>query len=217
MSGKSMTQHASGGMVRRRSRTLSRKTVVDAAVIMVDRDGPDAVSMRALAAELGVTPMALYNHVADKRDLLAAVAERILAETTFEHDHGDWRERIEACFRSLRAMCLRHPGAARLMQIEGVAPPAALAPMEVTLDALKGAGLGPADALRAYFALIGFTLSQASYQTQGPFPGLEPDRAVRKGQTSGALEWDFDRAFEFGLALILDGIERVAVKSAQFP
>lgn len=211
-------------------RRLDRDRVVEAAIAMVDRDGADAVSMRALAAELGVTPMALYNHVADKRDLLAAVAERILAETTFEHDHRDWRARVEACFRALRNMCLRHPGAARLMEMEGVAPAAVFAPMKVTLGALSEAGLDPADALRAYFTLIAFTLAQSSYQTRGPLPDLEPDRAARierlaarrpqeEGQDLRALlptgEWDFDRAFEYGLSLILDGIERAAEVSSR--
>lgn len=186
---------------------------------MVDRDGADALSIRALAGALGVTPMALYNHVADKRDLLVSVAERILADARFDHDEEGWRPQIEACFATLRAVCIRHPGAARLMEIEGVAPAAAFGPMEVTLKALCEAGLEPTDAMRAYFTLVSFTLAQASYQTGGPFPDLDPAHAVQAERLSEGLaqavdealppsaSWDFDGAFAYGLSLILDGIE----------
>lgn len=218
------SQPAPGKAARRpaqaRSDPLSRPQVLKAAIAMVDRDGADALSIRALARDLSVTPMALYNHVADRRDLLVSVAEAILAEAQFDHGGDHWRSRIEACFRTLREACIRHPGAARLMEIEGIAPGAVFGPMEVTLDALSRAGLGPTDAMRAYFALVGFTLAQASYQTRGPFADLDPRAAVRAQRLSAGLAktvaaafppsatWDFGGAFEYGLSLILDGIEK---------
>ena len=64
-------------------RSLSRTRIVDAALAMIDRDGVDAFSMRLLAAELGVTPMALYNHVGGKLELLRSVAGQVLAEMVF--------------------------------------------------------------------------------------------------------------------------------------
>ncbi|MCR4265802.1 TetR/AcrR family transcriptional regulator [Nitratireductor sp. ZSWI3] len=194
--------------------------MIEATIAMVDRDGADAFSLRALASELGVTPMALYNHVASKRDLLVSAADRILASAKFDHGETNWRLQIEGCFRALREVCIRHPGTARLMEIEGIAPSAVFGPMEVTLDALSKVGLNPTDAMRAYFTLVSFTLAQVSYQTRGPFSHLDPAEAIRKQNLSASLvelvrealpassSWDFDRAFEYGLSLILDGIEK---------
>ena len=199
------------------ARTLSRTRIVEAALIMIDRDDVDAFSMRALAADLGVTPMALYNHVGGKLELLRGVAGQVLARVDFDNGAQDWRERVAGCFRALRGACLRHPGAARLLEVDGVAPAAVFAPMEVAVAALTAAGLTPVDALRTYFALVSFTLGQASYETRGPVVALEPAAAATQGKLTGDLsdlvvralgdEWDFEASFEFGLATFLDGIE----------
>ena len=198
-------------------RSLSRTRIVDAALAMIERDGAEAFSMRLLAAELGVTPMALYNHVGGKLELLRNVAGQMLAEIEFDNGTQDWRERVAGCFRALRDACLRHPGAARLLEVDGVAPAAVFAPMQVAVAALTGAGLSATDALRAYFTLIAFTLGQAGYQARGPVAALEPGPAAGAGSLDDKLAeiigpslenaWDFDAAFEFGLKLILDGIE----------
>ena len=198
-------------------RSLSRTRIVDAALAMIDRDGAEAFSMRLLAAELGVTPMALYNHVGGKLELLRNVAGQMLAEIEFDNGTQDWRERVAGCFRALRDACLRHPGAARLLEVNGVAPAAVFAPMQVAVAALTGAGLSATDALRAYFTLIAFTIGQAGYQARGPVAALEPGPAAETGRLDDKLAeiigpslenaWDFDAAFEFGLKLILDGIE----------
>jgi TetR/AcrR family transcriptional regulator, tetracycline repressor protein len=203
------------------TRDLTRDKVIDAGLDLIDREGPDAVTMRRLADHLGVTPMALYNHVSSKTDLLRAVAERALSEAEFDAGHADWREQVKACFRVFRALCLRHPGLARLLETPDVAPAAVFSPMDVTLRALRWTGCNDQDRLRAYFTLVGFTLSQTSYQSRGPFPDLEPSDRVRAERLAGRgypsveslrmpATWDFDAAFEFGLSVIVRGIEAVA-------
>ena len=133
--------------------------------------------------------------------------------TTRRFDGGGTggRARIEHCFREFRALCLRHPGLAGLLETAGAAPSSVFAPMEVTVHALRGAGLADLDALRGYFTLVSFTLGQVTYQHRGPFPDLTPARQARENP-SAALDrvteaWDFDAAYEFGLRLILDGVE----------
>jgi hypothetical protein len=90
--------------------------------------------------------------------------------------------------------------------------------MEVTLRALREAGLNELDSVRTYFLLVGFTLSQAAYQTRGPVPALEPPEQVRAERLAergyGTIErlqlpstWDFDETFEFGISLVLNGVE----------
>jgi len=205
---------------KRHHRDLTREDVVKAGLRLVDGKGVDAITMRGLADVLGVTPMALYNHVSGKKDLLRAVAEHVLNNTSFNGQHRDWREQIKFCFRTFRCICLRHPGMARLLEIADVAPAAVFAPMDVTLRALDKAGLEVTDALRAYFSLVSFTLGQASYQSRGPIPDLEPSEKIRAERLAGrgyaAVErldtrenWDYDAAFEFGLMLIIRGLEAV--------
>ncbi|WP_422026519.1 TetR/AcrR family transcriptional regulator [Roseovarius sp.] len=203
------------------ARDLTREKVIGAALETLDRDGFEALSMRSLANRLGVTPMALYNHVNGKQDLLRAIATHVLGTADFDRQEAHWRNRVEACFRQIRALCRRHPSLPRLLETAGVAPAEVFAPMETSLRALREAGLNDLDALRTYFTLISFTLGQTSYETRGPFPGLEVSGQPRDGSLAGhgftAVEqakfpdtWDFDAAFEFGLRLILDGVGQAA-------
>ena len=175
--------------------------------------------MRGVAETVDVTPMALYNHFSSKDDLLRAIAAHVLDSVVFDKGETVWRAQLEFCFRTFRALCLRHPGLSRLLETGGVAPSSVFAPMEVTLRALGQAGLPEIDGLRAYFTLVGFTLTQTSYQSRGPYPDLEPserirsERLARRGYATVEkvrmpTQWDFDVAFEFGLGLILDGIEQ---------
>jgi TetR/AcrR family tetracycline transcriptional repressor len=196
---------------------LSRDKLIAAAIELIDDRGADALTMRALADAVGVTPMALYNHVSSKRDLLASVAEHIIGAAQFSSEHADWRKQIRHCFEVLRDLCLRHPGLPGLLEQDGAAPGAAFAPMEVTLQALQSQGMTELDSARTFFLLIGFTLSQASYQAR-PIPALEPSEKVRTERIAGrgykAIErlempatWDFDASFAFGISLILNGVE----------
>jgi TetR/AcrR family tetracycline transcriptional repressor len=204
---------------------LSRDKLIAAAIELIDEGGADALTMRALADAVGVTPMALYNHFSSKRDLLAAVAEHIISGAQFDGQHADWREQIHHCFGVVRDLCLQHPGLPGLLEQEGAAPGAAFAPMEVTLRALQSQGMNELDSVRTFFLLSGFTLSQASYQAR-PIPALEPSEKVRTervaGRGYGAVErlemsptWDFDGSFAFGISIILNGVEATAFRNSR--
>jgi AcrR family transcriptional regulator len=200
--------------------TLTRKQVLEEALGLIDREGLDAVTMRRLADHLRVTPMALYNHVSNKKDLLGSIAEHLTAQIDFDCDTPEWRDRIRTCFRRLREACLAHPSAVRLMESLEVAPLAVFRPMEITLGALDEASVTGDDAVRTYFLLMNFTMGQLSYELRGPFEGLDAAQALAGKRLEGAefahikqsvcsTEWDFDRAFEFGLSVILGGIEQL--------
>ncbi|TPL35535.1 TetR/AcrR family transcriptional regulator [Mesorhizobium sp. B2-4-8] len=201
---------------------LSRDKLIASAIELIDEGGADALTMRALADLVGVTPMALYNHFSSKRDLLAAVAEHIIGAAHFDGQRGDWREQIGHCFEILRTLCLQHPGLPGLLEQDGVAPGTAFAPMEVTLRALRSQGMSELDSVRTFFLLIGFTLSQASYQAR-PIPALEPSEKIRTERIAGRgfktverlempPQWDFDASFAFGISLILNGVEATISK-----
>ncbi|HEX2885104.1 TetR/AcrR family transcriptional regulator [Vineibacter terrae] len=204
---------------------LSRDKLIAAAIELIDEDGAAALTIRALADAVGVTPMALYNHFSSKRDLLAAVAEHIISGAQFDGQHADWREQIHHCFGVVRDLCLRHPGLPGLLEQDGAAPGTAFGPMEVTLRALQSQGMNELDSVRTFFLLIGYTLSQAAYQAR-PVPALEPSEKIRTeriaGRGYGAVErvempptWDFDASFAFGISLILNGVEATARKDSR--
>jgi TetR/AcrR family transcriptional regulator, tetracycline repressor protein len=183
----------------RRARTLSPDKIVAAALDLIDRSGADAVTMRGLAQVLGVTPMALYNHFGNKDALLRGVAEHVIDRAEFDGGQAKWQDRLAHCFRTLRRICLQHPGLPAMLEIEGAAPPSVFRPMDVAMAALQAGGLGELESARAYFVLVGFTLSQAAYQSRGPVPGLHASGPL-------AADWDYDAAFEYGLEVIIRGL-----------
>ena len=185
-----------------RVRALSRVKIVNAGIGMIDRDGADAITMRRLAQDLGVTPMALYNHFANKKELLRAIADHVIDGAEFDGGQTNWQDQLRHCFRTLRSLCLQHPGLPGMLEIEGAAPASVSHPMDVAIPALRAAGLDELDSARAYFALLGYTLSQATYQARGPYPSLHASLPTE--------EWDYDASFEYGLALIITGIATTA-------
>jgi TetR/AcrR family transcriptional regulator, tetracycline repressor protein len=196
---------------------LTRRFLIEQALILLDREGLERFSMRRLAEQLGVTPMALYNHASSKQDLLQGVADAVIEQVQYPPEQDDWREAIRGCFRALRHTCLAHPGAVPLVESAKVLPAATFRPMEVTLSALQRAGFSPEDAMRAYSLLTTFTLGQASYQIRGWSRGVDAAAAVREGRIAATTfpavvqaishsDWDFEASFEFGLSIILVGL-----------
>ena len=195
---------------------LTRQRVVAEGRRLLDREGVNALSMRALAQRLGVSTMALYNHVSGKQDLMAGIAQAVVDELHIPSEDNDWDERLRGIFRGLRKLCLANPRSIPLIESAEVLP-AIFRPMEATLAALQQTGTDLQEAMRAYFLLTNFTLGQVSYEIRGPFRGLDPAEAVRRRtilpgdfplvvKAASAGNWDFDAAFEFGLETIIDGL-----------
>src|SRR4249920_2201565 len=95
---------------------LSRERVLGAAVELADRDGAGALSMRRLAAELGVVPMALYKHVANKDELLDGMIDVVVGEIDPPRTDTDWKTAVRERILSARRALLRHPWASRVME-----------------------------------------------------------------------------------------------------
>jgi AcrR family transcriptional regulator len=206
---------------RRRGRptrpTLNRERVILQALAILDREGPEAITVRRLADQLAVSPMAVYNHVASKKDLLESVAAHIVTSIDFSSRSSDWRKRVCTCFRRLRQGCLRHPHVIPLLEGLDVAPLAVFTPMQITLAALAEAGVSADNALKVFYTLMNFTMGQISYEVRGPFKALDPTllsgSSLRKPEFANirravvSKQWDFNEAFEFGLSLILAGLD----------
>jgi AcrR family transcriptional regulator len=152
-----------GGEQNRR-RVLTRDRVVAEALAIISAGGAAALSMRALAARLGVVPGALYRHVRSKEQLYDLILDAVLAEVDCQADPAlPWTGQLTALAHRLRAVLEAHPGVAALLKTRDPVSPASLALAEAFLALLHAAGLpGPQAALAfrlIYDYTIGFALS----------------------------------------------------------
>jgi TetR/AcrR family transcriptional regulator, tetracycline repressor protein len=123
---------------------LSKHTVTDRALKLADADGLDALTIRKLAQDLGVTPMALYWHFRSKEDLLEGVSERIWSEIDINADpEAPWPDQLRGLLESLVGVLRAHPSAPQLLLAHEKRNPSALRAAEITLGILRGAGFDP--------------------------------------------------------------------------
>lgn len=185
--------------------------------------------MRRLGQELGVEAMSLYNHVANKSDLLDGIVDIAVGEIDLPPADAAWKAALRTSAISAHAVLRRHPWACSLLMSGGIGP-ARLRYMESVLGRLRVAGLSAEMTDHAYHALdshiIGFTLWEAGYTAgMGQIPDFGPTFLRDLGfedypylAEHAAQHFKPPRAgdvndFEFGLDLILDGLERMLESS----
>src|SRR5580704_5682545 len=145
-----------------RRRALTRERVVAEALAVIATDGAAALSMRGLAARLGVVPGALYRHVRNKEQLCDLAVDGVLAEIGTQVDHAlAWPDRIRALARRLRAVLEDHPGIAALLKTRDPLGPHSLALAEAFLTALPEAGLPRRQTAMAFSLVYDYTLGFA--------------------------------------------------------
>jgi TetR/AcrR family tetracycline transcriptional repressor len=143
---------------------LTTDRVVDAALRIADTDGIDGVSLRRIAATLGVTPMAIYRHVRDKGHLLDLMADRLLTELDpASPESSSWQEALRRVAASLLAVVQAHPAAPFLLSRPFVSP-SALRVTETMLAILDRAGFGPGESVRLVQVLTGMVLGPAIHR-----------------------------------------------------
>jgi TetR/AcrR family tetracycline transcriptional repressor len=225
--------------VRRRRgprRALTEDEILDAALSLLDDGGPNAASVRGIAAKVGVAPNAVYTYFPDKAAVVKALVERLLGEVdhdVFADRERPWRERVEALALELRTRLSAHPGAVSLMIGGPLEGPNALALNERLLELLADAGLDRTEAARASYLLVVYVfgsiaLEVADVHQAGPLPP-EPERIATRQITFSATRADhFPRSaaaaatmasyvsteqYLWGLRRVLDGITaRVAIQ-----
>jgi AcrR family transcriptional regulator len=208
---------------------LTRELVLDAALRLADGGGIEGLSMRKLGQALGVEAMSLYNHVADKDDILAGIFELAFREIDVPSADADWRAAIGGTAISAHDALVRHPWAAGLMFSPAAVSPGRLRWMECVLETFRKAGFSPNMTHHAYHALdshiTGFTLWQVSIPFSADdlpaigatfLSGLPADEypylAEHIEQHLTEPTGDDVSEFEFGLNLILDGLERLRAR-----
>lgn len=221
---------------------LTRERIVRTAVSIADADGSAAVSMRTIAAELGVSTMALYRHVPGKDELVELMADAVFGDVELPVCAAtDWRGRLEATARTQWALYCRHPWLAKAMSFtRPLMSPNAMAQMDWAMRPVHELGLAPG-------ALLHIMVTVAGY-VRGVAVNLEDEADAEQDTGMTHDEWveartgdmerflaagDFpvyermfrdaddgfslDSMFEFGLARLLDGLEPFIAASQRRP
>jgi AcrR family transcriptional regulator len=197
---------------------LSRERVVEAALELVDAEGPDALTMRRLGRALGVEAMSIYEYTSGKDELVGAVMERLLEELELPTSgHPDWKQRIRDVIGAWLRLAERHPKAFPLLYRERPFFPRDLFFPEEIYDALRQAGFDEPATVTAYGALALFVngaLMRGSPATSGtssrwddapPFDDEEFPRIAELLPHAHPLAWR--TLFDRGLELLLSGLE----------
>lgn len=164
-----------------------REEILDAALAIADERGLEAVSMRALAERVGVTPMALYRHVKDKAALLDGMVGRLLA-ALLPTDGADgaqeraWDERLDALAHACREVTRRHPWAAHLLFSRPAVTPDAVRAVDIIYLALVEAGVPEPEVPRLERLISTFVIGFAASEASGRFTPGTLDPRGRRGQ-----------------------------------
>jgi AcrR family transcriptional regulator len=197
-----------------------------AAVALADSSGIDSLSMRKLGHDLGVEAMSLYNHVANKDDILDGIVDLVFSEIALPSGEADWKPAMRKRAISAHEALLRHPWAPSLMQSRTRPGPATLRHHDSVLGSLRNAGFTLVMAAHAVSAIDGYVYGFALQQINLPLQSREQVAEVGESilrQLAGEYPhlaemitehamkpgYDYAKEFEFGLDLILDGLERL--------
>ncbi|NJC69403.1 TetR/AcrR family transcriptional regulator [Planosporangium thailandense] len=214
-------------MTQRRTRaprhTLDRSAIAAAALDLMDAEGARALTIRSLAARLGVAPMALYNHVHTKEEILDAALEHGLARLPGADPGraaGGWVDRIRSINLAFHRALREHPSLVTLLVARPLGGQAPIGAAEAQLRVLVEAGFAPDEAARAHLTLLHYAIGSAAWTS----PRVEPPavgRAVlerlpaERYPTLAALaaplataSYDDDQ-YAYGLDLLLAGVQRI--------
>ena len=199
---------------------LSRPRIVRAALQLVDEKGLAALTMRALATELEVSPMALYNHVRDKDELVDLMVDLMLGEVDCSAAEGDWLAQLRALVHSYHQALTAHHQLARVYSARVRIGPHGLLVIERTIELLLRGGLSPAEAADAFFALYTYTAGfhqmghivplrdTTSQDESGYYSALPPEQIpfiqIVSPHLSGVHR---PGRFDYGLDIILAGLQ----------
>ena len=215
---------------------LSRERVLRCAAAVADAGGLAALTIRSLAKELGVKPMSVYHHVANKDEILDGIVDLVFSEIELPRSRGNWRAEIRRRAVSARRVLSRHPWAIALMESRTTPGPATLRHHDAIIGRLRRAGFSVEMTAHAY-ALIdsyvyGFALQEAALPFKAPDSAAEVTEPITQRFSADEYPhlvemattyilrpgYDFGNEFEFGLSVILDALARsIHDESSEFP
>jgi AcrR family transcriptional regulator len=222
-----MTSESPGKPARRRRVPVTRERALETAMRLADAEGLEALTMRRLAKELGVEAMSLYHHVANKDDILDGMADIVFSEIDLPSHEVDWQSAMRQRAGSLRDALLRHPWALSILESRSSPGPATLRHHDAVLGRCRAAGFSVAMSAHAFSLIDSFVYGFVLQEITLPFQDdnvevkveeiigqLSPDQyphlteltvehILQEGYSYGA-------EFDFGLNLVLAGLEAVA-------
>jgi AcrR family transcriptional regulator len=214
---------------------LTRERVLRAAVALADESGSESLSMRKLGEAVGVEAMSLYNHVTNKEDLLDGMIDVVFGEIDLPAGGADWKTAMRQRAISVRRVLSRHGWAIGFMESRSSPGPATLRHHDAAIGSLRDAGFSIELAAHAFSVLDSYIYGFALQERSLPFPTPEetaelaqdtlprfpadkyPHLAELTTQHVLRPGYDHGHEFEFGLDLILDGLERASDKAAGRP
>lgn len=206
-------------------RRLDRDRIVDAAIALADRVGTAPLTIRALATELGSSPMAIYHHVVDKDEILDAMVDRVFEEMGLPVIGAPWRGELERRARSARDAFRRHPWAIVLMDSRTSPGLATLRHNDAIVGCLRAAGMSIRLTAHAVAVLdtvaYGFAVQEAALPFSGPEDAapiaaalverIPTDQFPHIAEVAEHVvlqpDYDFGDEFDYTLSLVLDALE----------
>ncbi len=177
---------------------LSRGRIVDEAIALLDEEGVNGLSMRRLAQRLGVSTMSTYHHVADKADLVEAIAERVTAGLEAPPPDASWEEAARTLSWSFRSLTQRHPAAFQLL-ISGPRPDALVRTTTEVINVFESSGFGRDEAEEVVAVLLRYLLGDFAVgrdlSGEGPPAVMATDSAAQR-----------ESRFRFGLEVVIAGV-----------
>jgi TetR/AcrR family tetracycline transcriptional repressor len=201
----------------RRRGWLNRSLILETALALTDRDGIDALTMRAVGEELGVEAMSLYHHVANKNALIDGMVEVFSDRIRLDGEVYDGRRDLRTLGRRFRQEGFAHPDAVRLLAVRALQAPAWRRPVEDTFASLLAGGFDPEDAVHAYRIvwsyIVGYVLNDLRMR---PVRSMRPLLAklpraefpATHAVASALQRTDRDAEFELGLDVVIAGLSR---------
>ena len=210
--------------------SLSREVVADRALVIADAEGIEAVTIRRLATELGVTPMALYWHFRTKEDLLAGLADRVLDAVVVPPRSGNWAADIRAAMMALVTAMRPHPQIAPLVTTQIMRNPTGLDITEMALEVLEDAGFAPEaasplamQALRSVVSMVtsdqvddsGSTAEERDAHLRAKramLSSLPPEKYPALIRHADAMTYcpDVEEFYDLGIDLYVQGVQGLA-------
>jgi AcrR family transcriptional regulator len=212
---------------------LNRTRVLTAAITLADTGGLEALTMRKLADDLGVEPMSLYNHIANKDDLLNAMVDALFGEVELPSHTDDWMTALRKRSISLHRMLSRHPWASGVRDSGTKPGHATLRHSDRVLATLRNAGFSIVLAAHAVSAVDSYIYGFATQEKSLPFHTEEETAGMARvllaqlpaddyPYLAELMErhvlqtgYDYSDEFLFGLDLLLDGLQRHAASEAR--
>jgi TetR/AcrR family tetracycline transcriptional repressor len=220
---------------RQKRQTLDQAQIVQAALELLDRVGFDELTMRRLAARLGVKAAALYRHVRSKEELLGLLGDEISAGISLPRGDGDWREQLTEMAWNVRRGLLVHRDAARVLASTPPGGPRRLRHVEAVLRVLRSTGLNDRDVVRAAYHLNNlvteFVADEGRFAAYATAPGSSRRKILAEARrqfkqlptneypTIVALadrlaDSDQDALFQFGIDMCLKGIQALTKRTS---